>query len=83
MDPVPVALLSSAASGLRSRAAGCDTGACFSAVVQGFASPFQPAAAQLTERIQGQGSWPTFTADPGAEFGGFNVTVYSLQPDCR
>ena len=74
---------SSAASGMRSKGAGCSACACPSAVVQGFASPFQPAAAKLTERIQGQGSWPTFTGDPGAQFGGFNVTVYSLQPDCR
>lgn len=35
-------------------------------VAQGFASPFAPAAQQLTTQTIGQAAWPSFTAEPGA-----------------
>jgi hypothetical protein len=33
---------------------------------RGFASPYDPAAQQLSQAVFGQASWPTFTSEPGA-----------------
>lgn len=33
---------------------------------RGFASPYAPAAQQLSQAVVGQASWPTFTSEPGA-----------------
>jgi hypothetical protein len=33
---------------------------------RGFASPYSPAAQQLSQAVFGQASWPTFTSEPGA-----------------
>jgi hypothetical protein len=37
-----------------------------SLTTRGFASPYDPAAQQLTQAVVGQASWPTFTSEPGA-----------------